>query len=234
MKTLVLCLLAPLLQGQSLDQVRTRLRALAGQTPLVMEAERQTWSRERQKGALPEQGWAKARIESGASGLRIVPGSESFSAAGPGKDAPRPLGEREAEVLFKASEFLLKTLADAKLQSENPGVWNGQSARYLRFTLPLDQEGQGRVDPDTQKHLQEAWRVLDLWIAPDGTPIASCDTFRIRGRVFVMSFEAGAKIQREYLRFGDRLLVVREDLEAHGSAMGKGSNSRTVLTATPL
>lgn len=226
-KLLALCLMMSTLQAQGLDQVKARLNALSGQSPLVVRAESHTWSRELKKGAEPEQGWTRARLESGPAGLQLVPASES--ASDPSKHFP----QRDLALVFEASKELSKYLTRGHLESETPEAFQGQAARRLHFTLPLEEEEGAGEKPETRKHLKEAWRTFDLWVGVDGTPLASKEAFRIRGRVMFISFEAEAKIRREYRKVGDRLLMVLDEKEARGSGMGQGSEGRTLLTVTP-
>ena len=228
MKVLALGLIAASLQAQSLDQVRTCLKTLAGKVPLVIQAERQSWSRELKKGALPEQGWVKAQLEAGPSGLRVVSGSESANIPAKGGENPRPLGDREMAQVLEAAGELTKTLAEARLESEASEIRNGRPSKHFRFSLPLEDEAEAR------KHMKEAWHALDLWVEPDGTPLASLEAFQIRGRVMFMTVEAGAKIHREYQKVGDRLVMMSEKREMRGAGMGQGSEGRTLLQVVPL
>ena len=225
---LFLYLIGPILQAQNLDQIRAHLKTLTGKAPLVLKAERQSWNRELKEGVVAEQGWVRAHLEASGAGMRVLPGTESASTPVKPGEPPRPLGDREATEILGAAEALLKTLAEGRFQSETAESRNGQPTRHLHFTLPLEDEAEAR------KHLKEAWRTFDLWVRPDGTPMATYEAFQIRGRVLFVRIEAGAQIRREYQMVGDRLVMVQENKEAHGSGMGQGSEGRSTLTVSPL
>jgi hypothetical protein len=72
---------------------------------------------------------------------------------------------------------------------------------------------------------------LDIWIAADGTPLASRAIQNISGRAFVVvSFEQRNESESVYNQVGDRLLTVRKETKNSSSGMGEKGESKVVKT----
>lgn len=216
----LLLLLGPALKADGLSDLRAALDRYPGRHALRAEVDRQSWSRE--KGKEPEVSRVQLHLSTAPEGPTVRSSTPEGSKAG------RRKSQDTARQVLEAATVLRELLEGAKLDREVSELWRGQPARHLRLTAPVDQ------DEDAKKHLKEAWRVLDLWIAPDGTPLALLEEFKMRGRVFLFSFEAWGKIQREYRAVGDRLILLREETEARGSGAGHGGEARVVQTTALL
>lgn len=236
MKSAALLVLALLpLRADGLSDLKAALQRLKGRGPLAAQAQVQTWSREGKK-AEPKVGGTTVRLEDGPQGLKLgwTPAQLERLAAAKGKKAKEgetaalnSLDAAEALRLMRAAEDLLGELDEATQVSEQPESWEGHAARKLTLAMSLGQ------DEEDRKVFKEAKSVAQVWIAPDGTPLAMVHQLDLKGRVMLISFEVHTKAQRRYQAHQGRLLLVKEDKEVSGSGLGQTGEGRTLTTLVP-
>ncbi len=72
---------------------------------------------------------------------------------------------------------------------------------------------------------------FEVWIAADGTPLASRAAQKVEGRAFiVISFEAKNEEEWVYGTVGDRLIALRRESKNVGAGMGERGESKTIKT----
>lgn len=224
------------LRADGLSDLKAALQRLKGRGPLAAQAQVQTWSREGGKKAEPKVGGATVRLEDGPQGLKLgwTPAQLERLANPKGKkakdgdaEALNSLDAGEALRLLRAAEDLLGELEEASPIGEQAEPWEGRPARKLTLAMSLGQ------DEEERKVFKEAKSVAQIWIGPDGVPLAMVHQLDLKGRVMLISFEVHTKIHRRYQTHQGRLLLVKEDKEVSGSGMGKTGEGRTLTTLVP-
>ena len=138
------------------------------------------------------------------------------SAGKPLSQALSQLGFDELRGLSEAAPALQHEIEDARFKGESSDAWAGKPARKLVFEGSVD-----RLPDDDRKYVREFKLQLSIWIAADGTPLASRRRLDLSGRAFVVvSFEHHSERQRGYAVAGDRLVATSD--EDKGSARGAG------------
>ena len=211
--------------------LRAALARLQGQAPLKATAQAHDWRRTGDgKDAKETQGQASIALEDGPRGLQPLYSHELLAradaesrAAIKDKAAPKPLsqalaqlGFNELRALSSAAPALQREIDDARFKGETAEEWGGKPARKLQFEGSVD-----RLSDDARKYVREFKLLLSVWIAADGTPLASLRHQELTGRAFVVvSFEQRSDERRSYAVVGDRLVAASD--EEKGSAKGAG------------
>ncbi len=211
--------------------LRAALARLQGQAPLKANAQARDWRRTGEgKDAKETQGQARIGLEDGPRGLQPLYGRELLErvdvearAAVKDKSAPKPLSQALAQLGFdelhalsSAAPALQREIDDARFKGETAESWGGKPARKLEFEGSVDS-----LSESNRKYVREFKLVLSVWIAADGTPLASLRHLDVKGRAFVVvSFEQHSDEQRGYAVVGDRLVATSD--EEKGSAKGAG------------
>ena len=211
--------------------LRAALARLQGQAPLKANAQAHDWRRTGEgKDAKETQGQVRIALEDGPRGMQPLYGRELLErvdaearAAVKDKSAPKPLsqalaqlGFNELHALASAAPALQREIDDARFKAETAESWGGKPARKLEFEGSVDS-----LSESNRKYVREFKLVLSVWIAADGTPLASQRHFDVSGRAFVVvSFEQHSDEQRAYAVVGDRLVATSDDEK--GSAKGAG------------
>jgi hypothetical protein len=211
--------------------LRAALARLQGQAPLKANAQARDWRRTGDgKDAKETQGQVTIALEDGPRGLQPLYSHELLArvdaesrAAVKDKDAPRPLSQALAQLGFNelrglssAAPALLREIDDARYKGETAEAWGGKPARKLQFEGSMDS-----LSESNRKYVKEFKLVLTVWIAADGTPLASLRHLDVSGRAFVVvTFEQHSDDQRSYAVAGDRLVATSD--EEKGSAKGAG------------
>jgi hypothetical protein len=230
---LLLGALAAGAHADGLSELRAALARLQGQGTLKAVVQARDWRRTGDgKDAKETQGQASIGLEDGPRGLQPLYSHELLaradaesraaikdkSAAKPLSQALSQLGFDELRVLASAAPVLQREIEDAEFKGEAPDTWAGKPARKLSFEGSIDS-----LSESNRKYVRDFKLQLDLWIAADGTPLASRRHFDVSGRAFVVvSFEQHADQQRSYAVAGDRLVATSD--EEKGSAKGAGES----------
>ena len=240
-------LVAPWLMwaGQShadgLGDLKAALLRLQGQTPLKALVEAKTWSRQGEGKDLDEsQGTASVSIEEGARGLTVLYSKDLLSkleaeerskerdakSKTPTLSALSEVNSSSLRPMLSAANVLSRSVEKAVFKSEKPDTYNGRPARALRFEMPID-----KLSEKERKYMKNYDGVLDIWIADDGTPLASRSSIAIAGRAFVViSFDVKNDEDLVYTVVGDRLVALRKETRNSGSGMGEKGEGKTVKT----
>ena len=172
------------------------------------------------KDAVEETGQVALAVEDGAQGLEVAYSHDTVAhldaeslarerdknAKVPTLPAVEMLRYRDIRGMTAAAQALERLLERSKFVSERQEAWNGQPARVLRFDMGLPPEVDDKQREYIKKHIGE----LDVWIAPDGTPLASRTHDMASGSAFLfLKFEFGVDEDSTYALAGDRLIAVK-------------------------
>jgi hypothetical protein len=237
----LLSLVCGIAQADGLADLKTALVRLQGQTPLKATIEAKTWSRQGEGKDLEEaNGLANVAIDDGARGLQVLYSKEMLSrleieehakeknskAKTPTLSAFKEFNSTELRPMISASGSMLRALEKHVLKSEKTENYNGKPARLLSFDFPIE-----KLPEDARKYVKKFEGSLDIWIAADGTPLASRAIQNMSGRAFVVvSFEQKNESESVYNQVGDRLLTVRKETKNSSSGMGEKGESKVVKT----
>jgi hypothetical protein len=226
-------------------QLKSALQRYSGQSAIKARLSAQVWSKNGEgSDATTESGQASLVAELGAFGLRLTYGADLLAKMAAEDD----LRERDPKVrpatsttlaaidqgtvqeVLHAAPDLTRLLRRATLKSETAEQFNGQPARKLAFEL-----GPPPMSERERKYVNKMDGTLDVWIAPDGTPLGHKMRSNVAGRAFVViSFEARSEVDVSYTVAGDRLVVARREARNSGSGAGERGESRRVVTTTVL
>jgi hypothetical protein len=236
--TLLLGGLAGIAHADGLSDLRGALARLQGQAPLRAGVQARDWRHTGEgKDGKETQGQASLLLEDGPRGLQPLYGRELLArsdaealAAIKDKSAPRPLsqalsqlGVDELHALSSAAPVLQREIEDARFKGEAPDTWAGKPARKLAFEGSLDS-----LRESDRKYVRDFKLQLDVWIAADGTPLASRRHLDLSGRAFVVvSFQHHSDQQRSYAVAGDRLVATSDDEKGSSSGAGEAQEFRT-------
>ena len=218
-------------RADGLSDLHAALARLQGQTPLKASVQGKDWRRTGEgKDAKETQGQASIGLDDGPRGLQPLYSHELLAridaesrAAIKDKAAKKPLSQAmgqlgfdDLRVLASAAPALQRAIEDAQFKGEAADSWAGKPARKLTFEGSVDSLSEG-----DRKYVREFKLQLSIWVAADGTPLASQRHFDLSGRAFVVvSFEQHSDQQRSYAVVGDRLVATNDDEK--GSAKGAG------------
>jgi hypothetical protein len=195
-------------------------------------------------GAEEKAGQASVLLEDGPRGLQVSYAKELLArmeaeARERGRDpkAKTPalwaLGRMDAtefSPLVSATAHLARRLDDAVFKGEKADTWQGRPARQLTFSIP-----DGHLTASERKYVKHFEGALEVWIAADGTPLASSEHTSVSGRAFVViSFEARQDEDCSYAVTGDRLVTARRESRSVSSGAGEKGEQRVVTTLQPL
>ena len=227
--------------ADGLGDLKAALARLQGQSPFKALVEAKTWNKQGEGKDLDEtHGLASVSIEDGARGLTVVYSKDMLGkleteernkerdpkAKTPTLSALSEVNSSTLRPMLSAAGGLSRNIEKAIFKSEKPDAYNGRPARVLRFEMPID-----RLTEKERKYMKNYEGVLDIWIAEDGTPLASRSSVAIAARAFlVVSFDTKNDEDWVYAVVGDRLVVVRKESRSSGSGMGEKGEGKTVKT----
>lgn len=232
--------------ADALADLRAALARLSGQSPLLATADVQL---RRHQGdgaeATDLKGSASVNLDAGPRGLQMLYSRELLSrleadarAQSRDRNAKTPtqaaLSELDAAALQRmvsAGPALTAALDEATFAGETAAEWHGRPARKLSFTVPIE-----HLSDDARKYVKHFDNRLDVWTAPDGTPLASTRHVALKGRAFVVvGFELNTDEDRSYAVTGDRLVIVHEETRnrSHGAGESQDATAVRNLKVTP-
>jgi len=242
---LVAALLAPLaVRADGLADLKAALARLQALTPLKATLEVRTQDRNGEGSNVSEKlGAASVALEDGARGLQVLYAKDTLArmdaesrqlARDPKAKTPTVwalarVDSTQVVSMASAATGLSRSVDEAVLKSEKADSVGGRPARLLTFSVPVS-----KLPEEQRKYVKEFDETLDVWIAADGTPLASARHTLVKGRAFVViSFEALDESTSTYAVVGDRLMTMR--LESHTSSSGAGEKGeqRVVKTLQP-
>jgi hypothetical protein len=226
-------------RADGLAELKSALIRLHGQTPVKGVLESKTWSRQGDgKDAEERNGIASVNIDESPRGLQMVYSRELLTkaeneemakeknpkVATPTLSAMREISSSELRPMIFAARSLARTMEKAVFKEEKADNYGGKPARLLSFDIPLES-----VPEKDRKYIKKFDSSLLVWIAADGTPLASRMQQNISGRAFVVvSFESSNEEQHVYTLVGDRLVAVRKESKNVGAGMGEKGESRVI------
>lgn len=228
-------------RADGLADLNAALARLQGHAPIKAQVESKTWRREGEgKEAEEDSGQATVAVEGGPAGLQVlyskdllakVEAEQRAKVKDPKGKTPIgfALGEMKASELrsmVSAADALSREIDEAVFSGEKMDSYKGKPARLLSFTLSLD-----KVPEKDRKYVKKFDGGIDVWIAADGTPLASRFHVDVSGRAFVVvSFTQKTDETRQYGVSGDHLLLLRKESKSAMSGAGEKVESRIVKT----
>ncbi|MBI3285678.1 MAG: hypothetical protein HYZ65_12640 [Burkholderiales bacterium] len=228
-------------QADGLNDLKMALTRLQGQAPLKAVLEAKTWSRQGEGKELEEeQGHASIVLEDSKQGLHVLYSREMLGkleteerarekdakSKSPTVAAAKEFNTAELRNMISAAASLARSMDKAVFKSEKADSYNGKPARLLNFELTIDKLGEKE-----RKYVKKFEGNLDVWIAADGTPLASRRHHNVSWRAFmVVSGENSNDDEQVYAQVGDRLVVTRKENKNSGSGAGEKGESKVVKT----
>ncbi len=231
-------------RADGLADLKAALARLQGQTPLkaVLDISR---SSRQGEGKELEETFSKAAVtlEDGARGLQVLYGKDLLArveteenakerdskAKTPTLSAMGDISAGELRPMILAAGTLARRMEKAIFKREEVQAYAGKPARLLSFEFPLES-----LPEKDRKYIKEYEGSLDIWIAADGTPLASHSKDKVSGRAFVViSFESNNDEQSVYSVVGQRLITVHKEAKSSGSGAGEKGDSHVTKTLTP-
>jgi hypothetical protein len=225
--------------ADALADLKSALLRLQGQAPLKATLDLKNWHRLGEgKEASETEGRASLAMDDGPRGLQVLYGKDMLarieseaSARGKNPDAKTPTQDAVRELdaaglrsVVSAAPALLREIDGARYTGEKIDAFGGKPARQLSFEFSI-----ANLSERERKYAKKFEGNLDIWIAEDGTPLASRMRQSASGRAFVVvGFEQQMNEDRVFGLVGDRLYTQRK--ETHSSSAGAGirSESRVV------
>jgi hypothetical protein len=237
---LALFLIGGLLQADSLADLKGMLSRLNGQESVKASVDYQFWSKQGDdKKPVITEGKATSFVEDGPSGLKMswshaLIQTAAQEARAQAKDPEKKASTRRAIEGLKAvavsdylngAEELLRTLEQGQLIEEKSEAWQGKAAKLLRFKITP------KLSKQDQKYVKELEATAKVWIGADGLPLAAETQVHMKGRaLLVISFEQVQKESFQFVRSGNRLVVVHHTQESSGSGGGERGQNKTLVS----
>lgn len=230
-----------LAHADGLADLKAALGRLQGQAPIKATVEFKTWSKHGEGKDLDESsGLASIAIEDNSRGMQILYSRDVLSrmeaeerakekdqkAKTPTLTALRELNSSELRGMTNASNALSLSLEKLVFKGERAENWNGKPARVLSFEASLDKQ----ADKD-KKYVKKFEGTTEIWIAADGTPLASRSRLNMSGRaLLVISFDMVNNEDHVFSQVGDRLVTLRKESYNSGSGAGEKGEGRITKT----
>lgn len=224
--------------ADGLADLREALTRYPATSVIKATAEAKTWKRDGDGKDVDEKtGVASMQFEEGPLGVRMQYSRDTVNryaadeqikekdakARTPTLSALGALNMSELRQLANGVPVLSRQLDRSTFKSEKTDVWNGKPARLLSFDY-----GIGSLSEKDRKYVKQYEGSLEVWIAADGTPLASRTHQTVGGRAYVVvSFSMKNDEDVVYVPVGDRLTVARKDTRSEGSGAGEHGESRT-------
>jgi len=210
-----------LLRADGLADLKAALRGLPAPGKVRMKVESESLERESGKDTTERR---TTVVEDGPDGFHILedsrPAAAPAKAKGTSKGGPGKKGGDFHDEL-RPAEGLLEQLEKARLLEEKAEAYEGRPARRLKLAMDLD------LDAEARSHLKKADYEATVWIGPDGLPLAMEHRIEIKARVMlVASVWTKVDIRRRFQRIQSRLLVLEEQADVQGSALGKAFSAK--------
>lgn len=237
----VLALAGATAHADGLADLKTALERLQEPLPLKATLDSNVWRRNGEgKDADETSGQAAVGIEDGQRGMQLSYSRDMLArldaeatavarnpnAKTPTLNAAREFSPTDLRPMISAASSLTQMLEKTSFLSEKADVYQGKPARMLTFAQGIDV----LADRD-RKYVKEFDGRLNVWIAADGTPLASRITQSMHGRAFiVISFDAKNEESNVYALAGNRLVSIRK--ESRNTASGAGEKSEFKIVKT--
>lgn len=212
-----------LLQADGLSDLQAALKGLPPPGKIRMKVEEESVERASGNDAVERRA---ALVEDGPAGIRILEDSRpapvkakvKVASKGPGM---AKMDSGEFHDALRPAEGLLEQLGKARVLEEATEVYEGRPARRLRLALDLD------LDAEARSHLKKAEHEATIWIGQDGLPLAMAQRIEVRARVMlVASVWTKIDIRRRFQRVQNRLLLLDEQADVQGAALGRSFTAK--------
>ncbi|MBR7747733.1 hypothetical protein [Undibacterium baiyunense] len=227
--------------ADGLSDLKAALVRLQGQTPVKALVEAKTWNRQGEgKDQEETQGLASVSIEESSRGLQVLYSKDMLlkleseerqrekdkKAKTPTLSALSEVNSSALRPMISAASSLSRSLEKANFKSEKADSFNGKPARLLNFEMSID-----KLNERERKYMKKFDGQIDVWIAADGTPLASRLTQTVSGRAYVViSFEMKNEEEWLYGTVGDRLVALKKESKNSGVGMGEKGEGKVVKT----
>ncbi|MQA37947.1 hypothetical protein [Rugamonas aquatica] len=228
-------------RADGLADLKAALERLQEPAPLKVSLDSSVWRRNGEgKDADETNGQAAVAIEDGPRGMQLSYSREMLAkldaeatavarnpnAKTPTLNAAREFSPTDLRPMISAASSLSHMLEKSSLLTEKADVYQGKPARVLTFAQSID-----AVSDRDRKYVKEFEGRVHVWIAADGTPLASRITQSFYGRAFiVVTFEAKNEESSVYALAGTRLVAVRKESRNTASGAGEKSDQKIVKT----
>jgi hypothetical protein len=228
-------------QADGLSDLKTSLTNLQGTAPLKAIVDVKTNGRRGKGKSLEETtGQASLSIENSARGMQVIYSKDTLTLLeneerakekDPKKKTPtltamNLVNTATLRQMASSSGQLSRTIENATFKSEKMDVFNGKPARLLSFEMSID-----KLDPKERESVKKFESSLDVWIAADGTPLASqSHQHRSIRAMMVISVEMTDDVDQTYGVVGDRLVTLKKDSKNSGAGMGEKGDTKTITT----
>lgn len=228
-------------QADGLSDLKNALVQYQGHAPIRAVVEAKTWNRQGDGKELEEtNGSASVIADESNRGLQVnyskdmlnrLENEERLKEKNPQAKTPtlsalNEVNSSSLRPLLSAANDLKRTLDKATFKSEKADTYNGKPARLLNFEISID-----KLTEKERKFMKKYDSTFDVWIAEDGTPLASRKKQTISGRAYVViSFEMKNEEEWVYGVVGDRLVALKKEARSSGSGMGEKGESKVVKT----
>lgn len=242
---ITLLLLSKLAQADGLADLKSALTRLQGQSSIKAALDAKTWRKLGDGSDATEyHGHAQVQLEDVGTGLQVSYSkdllakmeleerakSKDANSKTPILSALREFEASQLREMTSAASTIARQIERATFKSEKADTYQGKPVRVLNFELPADV-----LSERQRKYVKKFEGNLLIWIAADGTPLASRIINNFRGRAFiVISFEAKSDEQSVYAQAGDRLLIVQKENKSSAAGAGERSEERVVKTLQVL
>lgn len=232
----LLALCGSLLRADGLADLKAALKGLPQPTTVKVRIEEDSQEREEGKDRAERR---TVVVEDGPDGPRILEDSRPAPARATqaGRTADGKKGGGTGPVkrggdfkdALRPAEGLLEQLEKARLLEEKADTRDGRPARRLRLALDLD------LDAEARGHLKQADHEATVWIGQDGLPVAMTHRIEVKARVLLFArVWTKIDIQRRFQWYHNRLLLLDEQADVQGSALGKAFSAKETTRCTPL
>ena len=242
---LVACMASVSAWADGLADLKAALARYPASGPINAQAEVKTHKRDGDEKDVDEKnGQAGLILEESPTGLRLQYSKETLTklaadeqtaakdakAKTPTLSALGALNITELRQLSNAVPVLQRQLDIAVFKTEKNDSWNNTPARLLSFDY-----GVNSLAERDRKYVKKYEGSLDIWIAADGTPLASRVKQSASGSAYVIiSFDMKNQEDIVFNPVGDRLTMARKESANQGSGAGQRGESRTVRTLQVL
>lgn len=237
--------LSGLAHADGLADLKSAMTRLQGQTPFKAHVEAKTWNKQGEgKDAEEAQGQASVNIEDGPRGLQVFYSKEVLARIeteeknakeksqrnkSPTLSGLREFSASDLRSMISATGYLNRMMERGNFKSERAENYGGKPSRVVSFDIPVE-----RLSERERKYVKKFEATFDVWIAADGTPLASRLFNAISGRAFlVVSFETKNEEEYVFSVVGDRLIALRKESKNSGSGAGEKGESKVVITLEP-
>jgi hypothetical protein len=229
-----------LAQADGLSDLKASLNNLPGTAQLKAFIDVKTTKRGEGKGQEESSGQANLSIESNARGMHVIYSKDMLTLLENEERAKEKDSKKKTPTLntmnsvsttalrqiASSSSQLSRTIENATFKGEKVDTFNGKPARVLNFEMSID-----NLFPKESEVVKKFESTLVVWIAADGTPLASkSHQFRSIRFMMVISVDITEDVDLTYGIVGDRLVTLKKESKSSGSGMGGKGDDKTTMT----